>query len=131
WSKELIERNHGAINKFLGDGFFAYWTEQTDAPTIARALGELRIGQNRAEPAFRVVLHYGEVAMGGASLGEESLVGSAVNMVFRIEKLAGAIGESRLMSEAAHRLLTAHMEIKPVGNYELQGFTGQEPYYAF
>jgi len=131
WSKEVIERNQGVINKFLGDGFFAYWSDTVPPSMISRALKELREGQERAAPQFRVVVHYGEVAMGGASLGEESLVGSAVNMVFRIEKLASALGESRLMSHDAQTLLASHLETLQVGQHELQGFSGKNPYYTF
>jgi adenylate cyclase len=131
WSKEVIERNNGAINKFLGDGFFAYWDDKTSPETLARTLKELREGQDRAQPVFRVVLHYGDVAMGGASMGEESLVGSSVNMVFRIEKLASALGESRLMSKAAQTLLAPHLPTTSVGEHELQGFAGKETYYSF
>ena len=131
WSKELVERNNGAINKFLGDGFFAYWSETTAPAVIGKALTELREGQDRAQPNFRVVLHYGEVAMGGASLGEESLVGSAVNMVFRIEKLASGLGESRLMSEAAQKLLAPYIPAAAIGDHELQGFAGKDPFYSF
>jgi len=131
WSKELVERHQGVINKFLGDGFFAYWNETAPPAVIANALKELREAQERAQPHFRVVVHYGEVAMGGASLGEESLVGAAVNMIFRIEKLAGSMGESRLMSLDAQKLLAPHLQTTAVGEHELQGFSGKHPYYSF
>jgi hypothetical protein len=47
--------------------------------------------------------------MGGgiASMGEESLMGSDLNFVFRLEKLAGSLGESCGLSESAHAKLGA------------------------
>src|SRR5207249_5085125 len=89
--KHIIEGHGGTINKFLGDGFFAYWFERENpAASVAGALATLKLQQAREQPSFRVVAHYGKVlAGGGASLGEESLMGNEVNFVFRLEKLAG------------------------------------------
>jgi hypothetical protein len=40
------------------------------------------------------VVHFGPVAIGGiASMGEESLMGGEVNLIFRLEKLASSLGE--------------------------------------
>src|SRR5207247_8324573 len=30
--KQIVEAHNGVINKFLGDGFFAYWAAQDNAP---------------------------------------------------------------------------------------------------
>ena len=35
-------------------------------------------------------------------MGEESLMGGEVNLVFRLEKLAGSLGEPCCVSETAH-----------------------------
>jgi adenylate cyclase len=99
--KEIIETHQGTLNKFLGDGFFAYWPDQTGASvTVATALSALRQLQERAAPRFRIVLHYGRVYVGGgASLGEESLLGNEVNFVFRMEKVAASLGCVCMVSE--------------------------------
>ncbi len=107
--KEIIEKNGGAINKYLGDGFLAYWRDAESVPaSVAAALAALQQLQARHEPRFRVVVHCGLVAIGGVtSLGEESLMGKEVNFAFRLEKLAGSLGVKCLASEAARQRLAA------------------------
>src|SRR6266487_4996375 len=105
--KEIIEKQHGIINKYLGDGFLAYWREADTSPeeivTVISALKEL---QRKEGPAYRLVVHFGAVDIGGvASMGEESLMGGEVNLVFRREKLAGSLGEPTALSETAHTKL--------------------------
>ena len=100
--KQVVDDHHGAINKFLGDGFFAYWDRDETGAAVARAAAALSVMQQSGEPRFRWVLHHGKVFVGGgASMGEESLLGNEVNFVFRMEKLAGSIGQPILLSEAA------------------------------
>jgi adenylate cyclase len=131
--KQLIEECGGCINKFLGDGFFAYWEarEKTAAPVL-RALQALRRLQDDARPPFRVVLHHGQVLMGGGgSLGEESLLGKEVNFVFRMEKLASSLGEPRLLSELAASQLQAHLPGVEIGRHTLAGFDGDFLFFKF
>jgi len=92
--KEIIENHHGIINKYLGDGFLAYWPEAaTSREEIVGVLSALKELQQRQSPEFRFVVHFGAVAMGGvASMGEESLMGGELNLIFRLEKLAGSLG---------------------------------------
>jgi adenylate cyclase len=131
--KQAIEGNGGTINKYLGDGFFAYWpaTEATLTPLVS-ALDELKKLQTLQEPRFRVVLHHGQVFMGGApSMGEESLSGPEVNFVFRMEKLAGTLKQPRLMSEAAVGKLGANLPGQSIGDHPLSGFEGVFPFSTF
>jgi adenylate cyclase len=124
--KETIDGCNGQINKFLGDGFFAYWTEHpTAASQVADALRKLSEAQKASQPPFRWVLHFGPVSVGGStSLGEESLLGSEVNFAFRMEKLAGKLGLHRMMSEAARTRLDLGVDSEKVGPHELSGFDG-------
>src|SRR5437868_14410666 len=73
--KEIIENQHGMINKYLGDGFLAYWPRAAASPEgIAAVISGLKELQRKEWPAFRLVVHFGPVAIGGvASMGEESL----------------------------------------------------------
>ena len=130
-SKSIIESNHGAINKFLGDGFFAYWPDEASPETIAKTLRELRTRQKKCDPDFRVVVHYGEMVMGGPSLGEESLLGVAVTKIFRMEKLAGYTSEPRLMSAEAFKLLSPYIPTGEMGEHQLAGFDEKESFYSF
>jgi adenylate cyclase len=125
--KEIIENQHGIINKYLGDGFLAYWPEATATPEdIAAVVSALKELQQRGTPDFRFVMHFGPVAIGGvASMSEESLMGGEVNLIFRLEKLAGSLGETSLLSEAAQAKLAKQVEARSLGEFELKGFEGK------
>jgi class 3 adenylate cyclase len=125
--KEIIEAHQGMIDKYLGDGFFAYWREDPNAAkNVADALNRLKEAQARNQPRFRLALHFGLVAIGGVpSMGEESLMGKDVNFVFRMEKLAGSLGILLLTSAAGKERLGSLMKCEPAGAHELKGFEGK------
>jgi len=130
--KEIIENQHGIINKYLGDGFLAYWREADTSPEeIVAVISALKELQQRDGPAFRLVVHFGAVDIGGvASMGEESLMGGEVNLVFRLEKLAGSLGEACCASEAAHNKLHELLATQPLGDFELKGFEEKCAFFA-
>ena len=128
--KEMIENHHGIINKYLGDGFLAYCPETGTTPQeIADVIYALKELQRKEWPQFRFVVHFGPVAIGGiASMGEESLMGGEVNLIFRLEKLAGSLNEPCCLSEAARTKLEELVPVRSLGQFELKGF---EEKYAF
>jgi pSer/pThr/pTyr-binding forkhead associated (FHA) protein len=124
--KQLIEECGGSINKFLGDGFFAYWhAREGSARQVARALEALKRLQAGSRLPFRLVLHHGTVFRGGASLGEESLSGREVNFIFRMEKVAGQLREPRLLTEMAASLLENHLATEDAGRHLVPSFEGE------
>ena len=131
--KEIIENRQGIINKYLGDGFLAYWPESTTNPEeIAAVLSALRELQRKQSPEFRFVVHFGPVAIGGvASMGEESLMGGEVNLIFRLEKLAGSLGEPCAVTQAAQTRLGALIPVRPLGEFDLKGFEEKSAFFAF
>jgi len=131
--KEIIENHHGIINKYLGDGFLAYWSESNTGPEeIAAVLFALRELQRKQSPEFRFVVHFGPVAIGGvASMGEESLMGGEVNLIFRLEKLAGSMGEPCALTQAAQTRLEALIPLRPLGEFDLKGFEEKSTFFAF
>jgi len=130
--KEMIENHHGIINKYLGDGFLAYCPEATTTPQeIADVIYALKELQRKEWPQFRFVVHFGPVAIGGvASMGEESLMGGEVNLIFRLEKLAGSLGEPCCLSETAHTKLNGLVAARSLGEFELKGFEGKYEFFA-
>src|SRR6266478_7530327 len=121
--KTIVEEHHGEIDKYLGDGFLAYWhDDEKSAENVAAGLLKLKQLQ-KAEPRFRLVLHYGLVSSGGLrSMGEESLIGKEVIFVFRMEKLAGSLGIHLLASAAAQTKLGPAIPCQPAGSHPLKGF---------
>ena len=131
--KEIIEAHEGMIDKYLGDGFFAYWRDDQNATrNVADALGPLKQAQARNEPLFRLALHFGLVAIGGVpSMGEESLMGQDVNFVFRMEKLAASLEVYLLISAAANHKLGSLIKPEPAESHELKGFEGKHEFFSY
>jgi len=130
--KEIIENQDGIINKYLGDGFLAYWP---DAPVasgqIVAVISALKELQRKQWPEFRFVVHFGAVAMGGvAAMGEESLMGGEVNLIFRLEKLASSLGAPCGLSEAAHKKLGERVPVRAMGEFDLKGFDEKYAFFA-
>jgi adenylate cyclase len=130
--KEIVENQRGIINKYLGDGFLAYWPEvETSPQEIVAVISALKELQRKESPAFRMVMHFGPVAIGGvASMGEESLIGGEVNLIFRLEKLASSLGERCCVSGAANAKLTELLATRWLGEFELKGFEEKCEFFA-
>jgi len=128
--RSLIEVSGGLINKYLGDGFLAYWSAQ-DAVKVVQALNALRQLQSMGTVPFRMVLHYGTATSGGApSAGEESLSGTDVTFVFRMEDVASVHGSPLLISDAAARGLQPLIPTLPHGAHAVQGFDGTHQFFT-
>lgn len=130
---KILKQHHGTINKFLGDGFLAYWPEEPGcAENVAPTLLALKNLQETGDPIFRVVLHYGSVSAGGvASLGEENLAGNEVNFVFRLEKLAKVLGTLRLMSAPAKEKLRELLPTTSEGDHLMEDFAQRFSLFSF
>lgn len=125
--KEIVDGHGGAINKFLGDGFFAYWlADATESGQMVAALGQLRALQRASgSPRFRIALHYGTAAFGGGgSLGEDSLSGIDVVIAFRMEKIAGGLGCDLMASEEARARLEGALAFRDLGLHAVPGIGG-------
>jgi adenylate cyclase len=131
--QEVVEKNGGNINKFLGDGFFAYWPQgENDKAIVAQAVKGLQAIQTQRTLPFRIVLHYGEVIAGGmASLGEESLMGKEVNFIFRMEKLAATLQQSCLASAPACQRMTGVLTFASQGRHRMAGFSDESEFFGF
>ena len=121
--KDIIEKHCGIVNKYLGDGILAYWREEEGtSKQIAAVIAALKRAQTQG-PEFRFIIHFGSVNVGGVSpVREETLMGSEVNLAFRLEKLLASLGEPCGMSDAAYRKLNELLPSRPLGDYELKGF---------
>ena len=131
--RQVIERHGGAVNKFLGDGFLAYWpATRTDLDLLIQGLLALKQLQASSAVAFRLVLHQGPVILGGGpTMGEENLSGPEVNFTFRIEKLAGGLNCPAMMSAAARAQLEGRLPARSLGQHPVSGFPGTPEFFSF
>ena len=130
--KQKIEKTQGHINKYLGDGYLAYWPmDVTKAESIAQTINALRALQGTTPMQFRIVLHYGQVRMDSSlQQGEDNLIGPQVNFVFRMEKVCGALQQFCLLSESAATELQPYFEMTAQGSHALGGFQGTHPMFS-
>jgi adenylate cyclase len=113
---EIVDRNNGIINKFLGDGFLALFGAPLDDPAAAenalaagRAMLKAVEAWNRARPgqALRVGIgvHMGEAVtgtVGSPQRKEYTVIGDTVNLAARLEQLTKETGAQLLVSDSVH-----------------------------
>ncbi len=130
--RQVIEECGGHMSKYLGDGFFCYWDDTEDsAIQVRQAVARLYEAQIKANPPFRLVLHFGSAALGTVpTMNELNLHGSEVNFVFRVEKVASALKQVVLFSEAAVQRMQAENEVRFAGECGVDGFSSKYKFYT-
>lgn len=137
---EIVNRHHGVINKFLGDGFMAVFgaplSDGTDCSNGVAAAKEIiarvdnEVAQGTVVPTkVGIGLHAGEAVTGsiGSSLRREyTVIGDVVNLASRIEKLNKQFGSQLLISEMVWQALIQDQtglsgEAIPMGQVQVQG----------
>src|SRR5690349_7796693 len=133
---EIVNRHHGIINKFLGDGFMAvFGAPLSDGGDCSNGVAAAREILTRVEEEVslgRVLpttvgigLHAGEAVTGsiGSSLRKEyTVIGDVVNLASRIEKLNKRFQSHLLISENVWESLgEASDDVIPMGNVRVQG----------
>jgi adenylate cyclase len=112
---EIVNRNHGVINKFLGDGFMAIFgaplADGEAALNAVRSALELsdrlatEVAAGRVEPTrIGIGIHYGHAVTGsvGSQLRREyTVIGDVVNLASRIEQLNKEYKSEILLSREA------------------------------
>jgi class 3 adenylate cyclase/nitrite reductase/ring-hydroxylating ferredoxin subunit len=134
---ELIERNDGYIDKFVGDGLMAIFgvDGQPDAPirSVNAALQTLA-AVDRMKPFFksmygidfdiRIGLHLGDAVIGSiGSPGHERLtaIGDAVNVASRVEAANKEAGTRLLISESLYERVKDQVEMIDFVRVRLRG----------
>jgi class 3 adenylate cyclase len=131
-SQRIVEMAGGRISKFLGDGFLACWESVGDDTTsVATTIRRLHTLREEGAIKFRVVVHYGTVTFGGPlHFGEENMIGSDLNYIFRLEALASDLALTYCASEPAESRLSRHLRTELVpGEHEMKGFPGRHRCY--
>lgn len=129
--KLVLESHQGTLNKYLGDGFLAYWPQDSmDPQRIVGVVDGLQRMQKQHDLCFRVVLHRGDTLIDRQiASGEENLLGNEVNFVFRMEKVASGAGLQWLLSAPAALGLRDHLETVPVARHAIRGFSGEHQFF--
>jgi adenylate cyclase len=148
WFESLAaatEAQGGEVLKFMGDGMLAIFpVEGSSSDACERALqaaimaeksiAELNEARSAAgEPVlgYGFALHLGEVAygnVGGQRRLDFTVIGPAVNLAARLEKLTRELAVPLLMSEAFAQ--TIDRELVPLGSHPIRGLGRSEPLFG-
>ncbi|MBI2949045.1 MAG: FHA domain-containing protein [Verrucomicrobia bacterium] len=114
--REIIEEHFETIHRYLNDGLLAYWRDDDLSPqALAEALAKLKKLRLLSQAPFRIILHFGEITMSqDARGGDKPLTGPAVNILFRLAKLAASLEALSLASETAQSLLGSYLSFTRV-----------------
>ncbi len=133
---EIVNRHHGIINKFLGDGFMAvFGAPLSDGRDCANALDAAQeiLARVRDEVEAGTILpttvgiglHAGEAVTGsiGSALRREyTVIGDVVNLAARIEKLNKRFDSQLLISEIVWQAVSDNQgRAVPMGEVEVRG----------
>ena len=137
---DCIIKNHGTLDKFMGDCTMAIWNapvEQKDPVFLAcRAAMDMIAGSEALEKelreqfgrsvSFGIGIHWGPAVVGNIGAPKRldyTAVGDTVNTAARLEELAP--GGTILISRAAADQLGGRAELaRPEGRMQLKGKTG-------
>lgn len=115
---DILDRNGGIVNKFLGDGFLALFGAPLEAPDAAhRAVAagrEMLIAMDRINAQtswplrIGIGIHFGEVVagnIGSPRRKEYTVIGDTVNFASRLEALNKEFGSQFLISASVREAL--------------------------
>lgn len=137
---EVIKRNRGMLNKFIGDGLLVVFGlplsdgEQDDARRAVRAALEMveRVGElNRdARPGrphleIGIGVHTGILTAGNVGARdrlEYSVIGETVNLASRLEALTKEFKVHIVVSPRTHELVQGAFETVALGEADVRGF---------
>ncbi|MGA2795873.1 MAG: adenylate/guanylate cyclase domain-containing protein [Roseiarcus sp.] len=133
---EIVDRHHGIVNRFLGDGFLAMFGAPIDDPAaaanaVAAGRGMLRaIGEsNDGSPwpiRIRIGVHIGEAVtgtVGSPRRKEYTVIGDTVNLASRLESLNKEVGSQFLVSDAMRKAVgEAIGDAHPLGPVAVRGY---------
>jgi adenylate cyclase len=135
---DAVRAEGGDVLKFLGDGVLSIFqvaeNGRTDACASAVRAWSRVIASVRAEdlPPFVAALHVGPVMygnIGSPTRLDFTVVGTAVNIVSRLEGIAKASGETVVCSRAFASALPATLT-RTIGRFEIKGLEGEHEVFA-
>lgn len=148
WSKgvnELVQKNNGSIDKFIGDAVMATWFgKEGQAKNILQAMQTLvAISEMTTQLSAKLpnlpwpmevggAINTGEAVMGniGVDGGRDfTVVGDVVNVTFRLEELTTKVGMDLMMGQNVSALLPQCQDFFTAFKYVVKG--KKEPITAY
>lgn len=134
----IINRNHGVVDKFIGDAIMAVWgaphSSGRDTQNAVNACLEMRKAllelnqkrESKGQPPLMIGmgLHAGPAisgTIGSSERMEYTVIGDTVNMTSRIESSTKAFGTDLLVSEAVYDKVQDEFAGEVAGTAEVKG----------
>jgi len=128
---DIVFKNKGIVDKYLGDGFLAIFgapvASTRDADNALTAALEMRQTLGRANPSFRKAfgttikigtsILTGEVVVGNIGFEKKmdyTVIGDAVNAVFRLQDLTRFYPDGILLGETTRRACQSSFNLMPI-----------------
>jgi adenylate cyclase len=137
WFRDVsncVQASAGVIDKYIGDAVLAYWPAQDERGTecatcLSTALMLREFAGRRHWPAgetFRIVLalHFGRVTssnVGQVAVRDATILGDAVNTVFRLEGIAKEINQELVCSKDFVTVIPPGHNFRGFGDFQLKG----------
>jgi len=139
---EIVFKRQGILDKYLGDGFLAIFGAPVSSPRDATNAVEAALdmqsameGMNRsfrkkynAEIVMGISIHTGEVVIGNIGFEKRmdyTVIGDAVNVVFRLQELCKAWENGILISEKTCRALQTALKMEETGTCPMGDLPGE------
>ncbi len=133
----LIQQSGGTIDKFIGDAILAYWARANGGPceaatalSTARTLMVQAAGQTwpvieKVPLRVAIAMHHGSVTAGNIGLvaqRDATIIGDAVNTVFRMESIMKPLGQRLVWSADFQKQLgSEESDAFDLGEHQLKG----------
>ncbi|MDD5476005.1 MAG: adenylate/guanylate cyclase domain-containing protein, partial [Syntrophales bacterium] len=140
---EIVFKNDGIVDKYLGDGFLALFgapmSSVSDADNAVRAALEMRealittlnerfIAELQTTLEVGISIHTGEVVVGNIGFEKKmdyTVIGDSVNALFRIQELTKNHTNGILISEMTRRATQSAFEVREVGKSDIDETRGE------
>lgn len=133
---DIVFRNQGIVDKYLGDGFLAIFGAPVpsigDADNAVAAALEMKASMEAMSEHFvneigvpvsiGIAIHTGEAVIGNIGFDKKmdyTVIGDAVNTVFRLQSIVKPLPNGILISEKTRKAVQSKLEVRDVGEYEI------------
>lgn len=139
---EIVFKNDGIVDKYLGDGFLALFgapiSSASDADNAVRAALEMKealltlndrfMAQFQASLEVGISIHTGEVVVGNIGFDKKmdyTVIGDSVNALFRLQELTKQTAQGILMSEMTRRATQSQFKVREAGMSDIDETRGE------
>jgi adenylate cyclase len=127
---KIIVRYHGSVNKFIGDGILAIFSDEDGTVPGDHALRAVRCGTEMAQLPGRfktgVGIHTGMAVVGNVGSQDKmeyTVLGDTVNLASRLESMNKEMKTQLILSDATKELLHGQFETAYLGAVPIRGKT--------